>query len=477
MERSRRGRRHAARRGLLSALAHAPYGYRYVGKRHGAETPYYEIVLDEARVVRQVFAWVGRERATIGAVARRLTASGIPTPSGQARWERTTIWDMLKNPTYKGEAAFGRTRSEPWAGRETRPQRGKSAQPRRAVHIRPRPPEEWIILPVPALVDADLFAAVQEQLQENQRRARAHPRGARYLLQGLLVCGCCGYTLSAAVTTYRLRSGEERRRGYYRCLGTDAYRFGGERVCHNPPLPLDATEAAVWAEVRALLADTARLEREYWRRWEALRATAPEAECAATQIHLTKLRQGVARLIDGYTEGLIEKTEFEPRIGRLRQRIAVLEEQARHLADEAAARADLHVIVGRLEEFIGRVRDGLAEADWQLRREIIRTLVKRVEVTPSSIDVVFRIRPSSLGPRPPTDTLQDCSPCLGVALGKGGPSHTHCLIGDGVDRLGVQAHGRLLAHLHQVMRPQHSTASAVATNSGSRFASGINNPG
>lgn len=60
MERSRRGRRHAAHCGSLSALAHAPYGYRYVSKRHGAAVPAYEVVPDEAQVVRQVFAWVGR---------------------------------------------------------------------------------------------------------------------------------------------------------------------------------------------------------------------------------------------------------------------------------------------------------------------------------------------------------------------------------------------------------------------------------
>jgi len=98
----------------------------------------------------------------------------------------------------------------------------------------------------------------------------------------LLVCGTCGYTLSGMVTRYRTQSGEDRVRGYYRCLGTDAYRFAGERPCHNPPLPMDATEAAIWAEVRALLEDTTRLEREYWRRWEDLRAATPEAEQGAT---------------------------------------------------------------------------------------------------------------------------------------------------------------------------------------------------
>jgi hypothetical protein len=42
-------------------------------------------------------------------------------------------------------------------------------------------------IPVPALVDAALFDAVAEQLQENRERARVPQRGAKYLLQGLIV--------------------------------------------------------------------------------------------------------------------------------------------------------------------------------------------------------------------------------------------------------------------------------------------------
>lgn len=96
------------------------------------------------------------------------------------------------------------------------------------------------------------------------------------------------------VTTYCTQAGEERVHGYDRCLGTDAYRFGGERPCHNPPLAMDAAEEAVWAKVRALLEDTTRLERAYWRRWEAMRVTTPDAERGAAQAQVGKLRQSLA---------------------------------------------------------------------------------------------------------------------------------------------------------------------------------------
>src|SRR6266542_4321698 len=60
LERSRRGKRHAAQVGNVSVLSCAPYGYRYVSKWESGGEAHCEIVLEEARVVRQIFEWVGR---------------------------------------------------------------------------------------------------------------------------------------------------------------------------------------------------------------------------------------------------------------------------------------------------------------------------------------------------------------------------------------------------------------------------------
>gem|GEM_PF-5628373 len=46
---------------------------------------------------------------------------------------------------------------------------------------------------MPQLVEENIFQSVAEQLDENRRRNRQGRRGAKYLLQGLLACGCCGY--------------------------------------------------------------------------------------------------------------------------------------------------------------------------------------------------------------------------------------------------------------------------------------------
>jgi site-specific DNA recombinase len=408
LERSRRGKRHAAQVGKVSVLSCAPYGYRYVSKWDGTGEARFEIVLEEARVVRQIFAWVGRERCSIGEVRRRLEAAQEQTRTGKTVWDRATIWGILKNPTYKGEAAFGKTAVEPLRPR-LRAQRGRSLQPKKAYSTHDVPPEQWLHVPVPPIVDAALFDAVQEQLQENRQRARASKRGARYLLQGLLVCACCGYAYYGKAISPSARKHHPRDYAYYRCIGSDAHRFGGVRLCGNKQLRTDLVDEAVWQEVCQLLEHPERLEQEYRRR--LLQEEQTPEELASLEKWIGRLRQGITRLIDSYADGIIDKAEFEPRVTRMRERLNQLEAQAQQVKDEVGLERELTLILGRLDEFAARVKTGLHEADWLIRREIIRALVKRVEIDQEQVRVVFRVNPPQ-APQPPlekdTQSLPHC---------------------------------------------------------------------
>ena len=403
LERSRRGKRHAAQSGQVSVLSGAPYGYRYISKQDGGGQARYEIVLDEARVVRQIFTWVGHERVSIQEVCRRLQQAEERTRTGKTTWDRTTVWGILKNPAYKGQAAFGKTKVGPMQPK-LRPQRGDPAQPRRAVSTRDVPEEQWLYIPVPPLVSEALFETVQTQLEENRQRARQRKRGARYLLQGLLVCAQCQYAYYGKAVSNKSAKGKKRDYAYYRCIGTDAYRFGGERICDNLQVRTDKLDEWVWQEVCALLAEPQRLQQEYQRRLD--KPGRKNEDLTTTQAQLSKVRQGLARLIDSYAEGFIEKQEFEPRIKRLRQRLTELEDQDRHLRTELTQQAELRLVITQLEDFALKVKDGLAEADWLTKRDLIRTLVQRVEIGPETVNVVFRVIPDPFESSPDSGSLQ-----------------------------------------------------------------------
>ncbi len=66
------------------------------------------------------------------------------------------------------------------------------------------------------------------------------------------------------------------------------------------------------------------------------------------------------------------------------------------------------MVIGRLETFAQKVVDGLEHIDWLTQREIVRMLVKRIELDHDQVNVVFRIGelPPNLSTDP--DCLQDC---------------------------------------------------------------------
>src|ERR1035437_7501659 len=76
LERSRRGKRHRAEQGEISVLSGAPYGYRYVRKTDDSAA-YYEIIEEEATIVRMVYERYTVGGLSIGAITRLLNERGI----------------------------------------------------------------------------------------------------------------------------------------------------------------------------------------------------------------------------------------------------------------------------------------------------------------------------------------------------------------------------------------------------------------
>src|SRR5579875_2907134 len=190
-ERTRRGKLHRARSGQVSVLGRAPYGYRYLSTAEH-EAAAYAVDPAEAAVVSRIFHRYAAGGISMRALARELSAEGIPSPQGRPEWDAGTLGRMLRNPAYTGRACFGKTQTAPHPPRPNRTSRqaGRAMAAQAGVVARPR--EEWIEIPVPALVNEEVFALVERRLAEN---ARFSPRNTKEpaLLQGVLVCDLCGY--------------------------------------------------------------------------------------------------------------------------------------------------------------------------------------------------------------------------------------------------------------------------------------------
>ncbi len=381
LERSRRGKRHRAHSGEISVMSNAPYGYRYIRKTDEAPAAY--IVHEaEARIVRRIYEMYTVEGLSIGEITRRLNAEGIPTRKASARWERSVVWAVLRNPTYRGTACFGKT-SAATRTRVMRPQRrrGVTTPCMTAGHERPR--EEWIEIPVPALVSEESFARAQELLQENKIRSRRRTI-APSVVQGLVSCAKCGYAFSRS-STYT----SARKIHYYKCIGSDSWRKLGGPVCDNRRLVRqDLLDQIVWAEVIRLLEEPALIQQELDRRLAAARSANPtQKREQSLQRELTHVGKGIERLLNAYQEGLLSIEQLRDRMPLLRQRQQSLRAELQAIADQSTDQIAFLRLAETLTAFLARLRSAAETLNVIERQRIVRLVVKEVLVGDDTITI------------------------------------------------------------------------------------------
>jgi len=379
-ERSRRGKRFKAKSGVVNVLCGAPYGYNYIRKTEEAAA-YYQINEQEAVVVKEMFRMYTEDFCGIGAVARKFTAEKIPTRKNSARWERSVIWAMLRNPAYCGKACYGKT-EQAERQRITKSLRAKGGFVAQNGCNREKPREEWIEIPVPAIVSQDTFDIAQERLKSNKLHSQRNTK-VETLLQGMMVCSECGYSLYRTYT----ETSAKNRIYYYRCFGSDPYRFGGVRKCNCKPLRQDYLDNIVWQQIVQLLEDPMLIQREVEKRVEETRKASPvlkQKEAILRQRN--KLSQSMDKLLDAYQEGLITIGQLRTRMPELQKRVNTTEKELENLKNHELA-LDQRLQYLDAESFKNQLGVNVSQLDIKEKKKILRLLVKEVVVGNDSIDI------------------------------------------------------------------------------------------
>jgi len=403
-ERTRRGKLHRARTGHQAVMAGAPYGYRFVKKTEHTDG-YWEINETEAHVVREVFRRYTEEQVAIAELARWLTTQQVPTRTGKTVWDRSTVWGMLRNPAYHGQAAYGKTKVADKHGKPTRATRARGERRgRRQIRV-DEPVEQWTFIAVAPLITEETFALAQQRLASNAHFAKRNTKKPT-LLQGILVCRECGYACYRSSTRTT-----NKRIYYYRCIGSDNYRHTNGRVCHSRPIRADELEPLVWHEVRRLLEDPTLVQAEIDRRLTALRTEHPAARRReALERDLTRAAGAIERLIEAYQEQLISLAELRARMPTLRKRQTTLQAQL------DAPDAELHdaetylKLADTLEGFLGRLNDGLDQLTLDEQQRILRLVVREVLIGGADNTITIRHSiPTPTGPDDPSCLLRGSS--------------------------------------------------------------------
>lgn len=367
-ERLQRGRLFHWRAGQVPARA--PYGYGYQARTAEA-APAWHVNPATAAVVQQIFSWYAAAGWPLRQIQETLNAQGIPAPQG-GYWQRSSLYGIVTQSAYRGMAYVNRAmHPQESIGEPRKHGPGRRQTPQ---HIA-RPVEEWIAIPVPAIVSAELWEAAQERLTMNAHFAKRNTHRT-YLLSGLLVCQVCGHTMS----------------GRTDCHGTVYYacRYGG-KYCpptvtqHTCTLRGDVIEPLVWQALKDLLLDPQRIQDA----WETLQAEVqpPAAEVATWQTRCAALQRQEQRLLDAYQ---IEVLSLED----LQQRRPTLQREIRALAQRLAQLQPTPSQTLSLERFTQRIQQALQAPDLPTQQEVIRLLMNRIVVSADTMITIEHIIPT-----------------------------------------------------------------------------------
>ena len=380
-DRMRRGRQTKLKAGLLLPWTTAPYGY-ILDAEQPRDPSRVRVNQVEAAIVGQIFGWYTdpEERFSLYAIAKRLSDDRIPTPTGQLRWNVATIRGILKNPAYTGTAYANRSRPVPARHRKSALLPVGPGQSQR-----PTPKEQWLPIPVPAVIAQEQFDQAQDRLALNKQMARRNNTQHDYLLRGLVSCGQCRLACT----------GRTRRPGYsyYVCRGkTDPLRKTQNERCQARFAPAGALDELVWQDLVELLSQPEQiiqaLQRAQCGEWLPQQLQARRQTLNQT---LAQLARQEERLLEAYLAEVIELAELERKRQDIVQKQNALHRQVGQLEAQIHKQIEISAIAPSIEKFCHRVQQGLDQATFAQKRELVELLIDCVIVDDAQVEIRYVI--------------------------------------------------------------------------------------
>lgn len=357
LERMKRGKLGKAKSGKVIIGAVAPYGYRKVGTGQDAT-----LVLDEveAAAVRRIFDWYIIDGLTVYAIVDQLSAANIPPRGGSRtkfpRWSTASLAKILNNEMYTGVWYYNKMSDTKQGGRRV---------------VKQRPREEWIGVPVPAIIDAETFAAARDRSQANQERAKRN-RKHDYIFAGMINCGQCQCTMFGR--TLPRPDGLPYPARYY-CTHT-ATRYKEDR-CTMIAVTEPELNAVVWPWIMELVNEPDKAIRALDER-QAMQAQAD----APLRVRLAEIDEKIAdharqlkRLLDTFDRNPDLPGEwFDERKARLMKMKGDFERERTALLSQLEAEPYTPERIADIVTFLSTLRGRMEQATPERKRDTLKML-------------------------------------------------------------------------------------------------------
>ncbi|NWJ46407.1 MAG: recombinase family protein [Chloroflexi bacterium] len=378
-ERMRRGRLHKFQTGALLPWTSPPFGYR-MGLAHPRDPAGLHLEPTEAAIVAEIFQRYLQPQQSLWGLVNYFTKIGLPTPSGKARWNKTSLRWILTNPVYSGTVFAQRSCHQPARKRYS----AMIPVGKNNTTLKWRPSEEWIeVCQVEAIVTKEQFEQVQNKLRKNQLEASRNNTTHQYLLRAMLSCGSCK-------RAFHCRSAKGR--GYYVCDGKKMLtQTGMDAKCTISRCPhTQQLDELVWQDLCALLQDPGilkqALERAQSGEW-----LPQELQSRQANLHkaIAKLGNQIERLTEAYLAGILLLEEYKRRRAEFEQRQASINEQLKELSASSARHLEVVKVAQNLEEFCHRIASSLEQANFEQKRQLVELLIDRIVITGEEVEIHY----------------------------------------------------------------------------------------
>jgi site-specific DNA recombinase len=301
----------------------------------------------------------------------------VSKKQGTGIWQSAMISHILTNETYTGIWHFGKTKMISDGKEMFRQQKPKCGLGKQVKRSR----DEWIAVPVPALIDRSAFDKAQARIKRNKEQSKRNENN-KYLLSRRLKCAVCGYACVAMTRKETCR--------YYRCNGA----WQKPKVCKMPNFRVDQVDSMVWNWVKHILEHpdqlTAGLRGSQVDAVRANQALQERLNLIDHQIEQTNSQQ--AKLLDLYLSTDFPKEMLAERKARLEQIMADLQKERTDISAHLHTELITDDQIAEIESFCAEVRDGLDNATFEDKRKYIELLDVRGKLAIENDEKVVYIR-------------------------------------------------------------------------------------
>jgi len=367
VERFMRGRREQARQGAIVDSG-GLFGYDHI-KRAENKRGYYKINDEQAEVVKFIYDAYAFSGVSINGLIKILEDRGIKTARGGSIWKSSVIRRILTNTSYYGDHYFNQTEKI-----ESKREKEKYAKSIKTV-TRFKDKIEWILVPIPPIINKELFNVVQGKLKRNHKLLR--DTNGKYLLGGLIKCGVCTHTYSG--TNWK---GNQ----YYKCNYRDKLYQHSKLIeidkCDNQAIKAEVINNLILKDLEEKILEPSIIKRHI----DILKSSKSEVIKSLNQVlekidkQLEVLESKKKRVLDLYADNLLSKEDYVNKIEEIDLDYKTIQKKKEELIKRISLISKRKEIMSGIENFCKLARQKLDKLDGKDKIQFIKNIIDEIVI-------------------------------------------------------------------------------------------------